>query len=169
MITPWADADLPLLARLNGDPSMMEHLGGPESPEKIVERHARHLRDAETSPVFSIVDDATGEGVGWVGYWEREWRDEIVLETGWSVVPEVQGRGFASLATVQVLALAKAQEGHRYIHAFPSVENGASNAICRKAGFTLLEECETEYPPGQFGQSNIWRLDLRRWTAAAEG
>lgn len=168
-ITPWADADLPLLAKLNGDPAMMEHLGGPESPEKIVERHARYLRDAEKSPVFSIVDDGTGEGVGWVGYWERVWRGETVFETGWSVIPTAQGHGYATIATTQVIALAKSENRHRYIHAFPSIGNGPSNAICRKAGFTLLEECEIEYPPGCLEQSNNWRLDLRRWRAAGAG
>jgi len=38
-IRPWSDGDLPLLERLMGDPAMTEHLGGPETPEKIRERH----------------------------------------------------------------------------------------------------------------------------------
>jgi RimJ/RimL family protein N-acetyltransferase len=49
---------------------------------------------------------------------------------------------------------------HRFLHAFPSVGNAPSNAICRKLGFTLLEECEFEYPPGTFMQCNDWCLDL---------
>ena len=31
-IEPWAAGDLPLLEQLLGDPAMMEHLGGPETP-----------------------------------------------------------------------------------------------------------------------------------------
>ena len=42
-LDPWAEDDLPLLQGLLGDPVMMEHLGGPEAPEKIVERHQRYL------------------------------------------------------------------------------------------------------------------------------
>ena len=42
-LEPWAEDDLPLLQALLGDPAMMEHLGGPETPEKIVERHGRYL------------------------------------------------------------------------------------------------------------------------------
>jgi RimJ/RimL family protein N-acetyltransferase len=42
------------------------------------------------------------------------------------------------------------------------VENLASNAICRKLGFTLVEEAEFEYPPGNFMRCNDWRLDLSR-------
>jgi hypothetical protein len=41
------------------------------------------------------------------------------------------------------------------------VSNGASNAVCRRAGFELLGESEFEYPPGTTIVSNDWRYDLR--------
>jgi RimJ/RimL family protein N-acetyltransferase len=48
------------------------------------------------------------------------------------------------------------------MRAFPSVDNGASNAICRKLGFELLGELEFEYPPGhgRVMLTNDWRFDL---------
>jgi len=48
------------------------------------------------------------------------------------------------------------------VHAFPSVDNPPSNAICRKLGFELLEAIDFEYPPGSGGvlRCNDWRLDL---------
>jgi len=157
-IEPWSAGDLPLLERLHGDPAMMEHVGGPESPAKIAERQTRFEQPG--SGMFKIIDDATGEAVGSVGYWEREWRGEQVYETGWFVLPEYQGRGIAAAATAQVIDLARAERSHRFLHAFPSVENAPSNAICRKLGFTLLEDCEFEYPPGHFMRCNDWRLEL---------
>jgi hypothetical protein len=42
-----------------------------------------------------------------------------------------------------------------------SPQNAPSNAICRKLGFTLLEELEFEYPPGSFMRCNDWRLNLQ--------
>ncbi len=54
-IEPWGEGDLPLLERLLGDPAMMEHLGGPESREKIAARHARYLAIAD--PQFRILAD----------------------------------------------------------------------------------------------------------------
>jgi Acetyltransferase (GNAT) domain len=75
-LEPWGKGDLPLLQRLVGDPLMMKHLGGPEDPEKIAERQARY--EPPDSKQFKIVDEATGEGVGWVAYWERDWRGEQV-------------------------------------------------------------------------------------------
>jgi RimJ/RimL family protein N-acetyltransferase len=137
---------------------MTEHLGGPESPERIAERQVRYLKTK--SGLFKIVDEETGEGAGWVGYWPRTWRDDDVYEIGWAVLPAFQGRGIAGLGTSQAIERARAEQKHRFLHAFPSVDNAPSNAICRKLGFTLVEETEFEYPKGSFMRCNDWRLDL---------
>ncbi len=157
-IEPWGTGDLPLLQACLADPAMMEHLGGPETPEKIAERHARY--EQPDSKQYRIVDEATGAGVGWVGYWEREWRGGQVYETGWAVIPAFQGRGAATSATRLMIEIARAEETHRLLHAFPSVENPPSNAICRKLGFELLGPSEFEYPKGHLMWCNDWRLDL---------
>lgn len=160
-IEPWADTGLDLLRRLN-TPEMKRHLGGPESDEQLLRRHQRYLDTAAsgTGRMFRIVLLPEGEAVGTVGYWERAWQGETVYETGWDVLPEFQGRGIASAAAAAAVASARAERKHRYLHAFPSVGNPASNAICRKVGFSLVGECDFEYPPGSFMRSNDWRLDL---------
>ena len=137
---------------------MMEHLGGAESEEKVAERQARYEKPG--SKQFKIVDEATGEGAGYVGYWEREWRGEDVYEIGWAVIPAFQGRGIAAAATLEAIAIGREDGKRRFLHAYPSVDNAPSNAICRKAGFTLLGPVEFEYPKGHFMQCNDWRLDL---------
>lgn len=160
-LEPWEQGDLLLLTRLVGDPAMMDHLGGAESPEKIAERHARYLRSEPNNGVmFKIVDDASGRGVGNVGYWPRSWRGVDVFETGWMVLPEFHGRGIAGAATAQLIDIVRSLNARRYLHAFPSVDNAPSNAICRKLGFTLLEALPFEYPPGHFMRCHDWRLDL---------
>jgi RimJ/RimL family protein N-acetyltransferase len=154
-LEPWSDDDLALLHALLGDPVMMEHLGGPESPEKIVERQARYVGNPGALKI--VVD---GVGAGWVGFWEREWQSEPIYEMGWSVLPGFQGRGVASEATRLALEAARASDGPRSVHAFPPPDNAASNAVCRKAGFELMGEVEFEYPKGVFSPSNDWRYDL---------
>ena len=77
-----------------------------------------------------------------------------------AVDQQFQGRGIATHATAQVVERARAEGTHRYLHAFPVPDNGPSNAICRKLGFTLLGEVEIEFPVGHFAPSNDWRLDL---------
>lgn len=161
-IEPWGAGDFVLLERLLGDPEMTRYLGGPESHEKLLERQARYeaLTDPRSSQMFKIVYEPTGEGVGSVGYWEHDWRGEHAYEVGWSVLPAFQGRGIAALATKQAIDIIRRVGRHRYVHAFPSVENPPSNALCRKLGFTLLGEYEFEYPRGNFMQCNDWRLAL---------
>jgi RimJ/RimL family protein N-acetyltransferase len=157
-IEPWAEGDLPLLERTLGDPAMMHHLGGPESREKIAARHARYLAGAERDPQFKIV--AGDAAAGWVGYWERDWREQEVYEIGWSVLPEFQGRGIARAVTAQALAHVRSVGRRRFAHAFPSVDNAPSNALCARLGFTLLGPSDFEYPPGNPLRCNDWRLDL---------
>ena len=119
--------------------------------------------------MFKIVDAETGEALGSVGFWEREWQGQQVYETGWGVLPEFQGCGIASRATALVIELARQEGKHDFLHAYPSAENGASNAICRKLAFTLLGEHEFEYPPGNRMRCNDWRLELRATPEHAAG
>jgi len=147
--------DLRLLHETLGNPAMMEHLGGVESPEQIERRHVRYLNGGD---MFTVWEG--GSTVGSVGFWEREWRGEDVYEAGWMILPEFAGRGLATQAAVAVISLAREQRRHRFLHAFPSVENIASNAVCRNAGFMNLGECTFEYPKGHWMRCNDWRIDL---------
>jgi RimJ/RimL family protein N-acetyltransferase len=150
----WGEGDLWLVTALNGDPSMMKFLGGPESPAKLAERQAKYEKPG--SGMFKVMLD--GEAVGSVGYWERG----DVWEAGWAVLPAWQGRGIAKAATELAISLARDERRHRFMHAYPSVENPASNAICRSLGFELLGEHDFEYPPGSGHvlRCNDWRLEL---------
>lgn len=161
-LVPWSEGDLALDLQMLGDPEMTRYLGGPESAEHIAQRHARKLRlpDSGSGRMFKLVLQATGEAVGSVGYWENSWHGEDIYEIGWLVLTAFQGRGIASAATAQAIVQARADGRRRFLHAFPSVENGPSNGICRKLGFTLVEAFESEYPKGHFMQCNDWRLDL---------
>jgi RimJ/RimL family protein N-acetyltransferase len=155
---PWGSGDLALLERLVGDPVMMEHLGGVEDAAKIAERQARY--ELPGSGCFKIVAES-GEGAGWVGYWDRSWRDQRAHEIGWAVLPAFQGCGVAGRAAAEAIALLRVCARSRYLHAFPTVDNAPSNALCARLGFELLEECDFEYPPGDLILVNDWRLDLR--------
>jgi RimJ/RimL family protein N-acetyltransferase len=159
-LRPWSENDLPLLQQLLGDPNMMEHLGGPETPEEIQKRHQRYLQLPETDHMLVILYGPKSEAAGSIGYWEKSWRDQLMYEIGWSVLPTYQGHGLATKAGEMVLERARLERRHQFMHAFPSIDNPASNAICRKLGFTLVEECEFEYPPGHPMIVNDWRFDL---------
>ncbi|GAA3118748.1 hypothetical protein GCM10010521_02920 [Streptomyces rameus] len=157
-LTQWSGQGFDLLRRQNS-PELTEHLGGPETAEQLRRRHERYLKLTDGQMFLVVLDDQV---VGSVGYWTREWGGEPVHETGYGILPEYQGRGFA-VEAVRLCADRAARDGsHPWLHAFPSVHHAASNAVCRKAGFELLGVCEFEYPPGNPIQSNDWRLALSR-------
>lgn len=162
-IESWADEDanMELLRRTNV-PEMTKHLGGPETEEQLIARHKRYLKvnKAGTGRMCSIVLLPSLEVVGGIGYWETLHHGETVYEMGWSVLPPSQGKGIAVAAVAAAISSAKSEQKHRFVYAFPSVDNLASNAICKKNNFSLIGECEFEYPKGSFMRCNEWRLDL---------
>jgi RimJ/RimL family protein N-acetyltransferase len=156
-LRPWEPGDLALLERLLGDPAMTVHLGGPDEPDEL-----RRLNDeyAAVSPadgqMFVILADA--EPAGSVGYWLLDWRGASVWELGCSVLPEFQGRGIGRRGLVLAAEHAQAAAPDRAIHAYPTVDNAPSNAMCRRAGFALLGQADYESPAGHLMRVNEWVL-----------
>jgi RimJ/RimL family protein N-acetyltransferase len=158
-LEPWSADDLDLLRRAN-TPEMTAHLGGPETEQKLLERHRRYLDIGDTGRVFRVVLASDAAVTGSVVFWEREWRGRPVWEMGWVVLPGFQGRGIATAAAVAAIDAARAEHRHRYVHAFPAVDHPASNGVCRRAGFELLGGVDFEYPVGRPMRCHNWRLDL---------
>lgn len=157
-LEPWGAGDLALLRRLLGDPRMMAHLGGAERPEKIAKRQASYARAGSNQ--YRVIDERSGRAVGHIGFWDSDRNGAAVYETGWAILPEFQGRGLAAGAARAIVDLARRAGAHRYLEAYPSVANRASNRVCEKAGFSLLGPTEIEYPPGSKMTCNVWRVDL---------
>ncbi len=154
-LEPWSEAGLDVLRRANS-PEMTAFLGGPESEEKLLDRHRRYLALGPPGSGQMFIVLSSGRAAGTIGYWERPWQGETVYETGWMVLPEFQGQGIATTAAVAVIERAAAERRHASLHAYPKTAHPASNAICRKAGFTLGGECDFEYPPGTPIRCNDW-------------
>ncbi|MFC1404977.1 MULTISPECIES: GNAT family N-acetyltransferase [Streptacidiphilus] len=163
-LQPWSESAVGLLRQIN-TPQMRLHVGGPESEEKLLDRHRRYLSMPGTGRgcMFAVVSG--DEMVGSIYYQLRDWQGERIYETGWNVLPPYQGRGIAAAAGSSLIAVvrdATRRSVIRGLHAFPSVENASSNALCRRLGFTLRGVCDFEYPTGSgtFMCSNDWRLNL---------
>jgi RimJ/RimL family protein N-acetyltransferase len=157
-LRPWSPTDLPLLQRAN-DPAMTAHLGGPETEEKVVERHEKYLRfvQQEQCGIFAIELD--GVAVGGVNWWQTSWRDEEIVEMGWFVVPEAQGHGVATKGVGLAIDDARSRSERRHLMAFPATANAASNGVCARAGFTRLGEKDFPYR-GIVLHVNVWSLPL---------
>ncbi|MFI0937452.1 GNAT family N-acetyltransferase [Streptomyces sp. NPDC021020] len=170
-LAPWSEPALALLCSIN-TPQMRRHVGGPEPEDALLARHRRYLDMPATGSgcmyavLLALPGTAEEEMVGSIAYFRREWRGEEIYETGWNVLPPYQGRGIAAAAGAALVALLRAAARTpgtpRHLHAFPSVDNAPSNALCRRLGFHLLGPCDFEYPRGSGTtmRSNDWCLDL---------
>jgi len=135
-----------LTEALETDPQVMAELGGPHPVERAQATHRRRVEGLETGNWwFVIVPQPGAKPVGAIGIWPSEWAGEPISETGWMVLPEHQGKGFASSALAMLLDLATQDGRWGDIYAFPGTTNAPSNALCRKFGFELLDEVEANY------------------------
>ncbi|MFD7913819.1 GNAT family N-acetyltransferase [Streptomyces sp. NPDC059752] len=173
-LEPWSAGDFWLLERKN-EPAMTQFLGGPEPAAKLADRQRRYealsAREPAAGRMFRIAwtpaaegpdGDRRTEGVGSVGFWERQWRGEPVYEAGWGVLPEFQGHGLAVAALTELLMYVRTHGSRDSVHAFPGTDHPASNAVCRRAGFTYLGDVDFEYPPGVPHPSCNWRYRVGR-------
>ncbi len=163
-LRPYSADDFALLQATLGVAEMTQFLGGPENEEKLRSRHQRYveLPTKGADRMFVILAGAQQEPAGTIGHWLHERDGKLNWETGWAVLPAWQGHGLASRSTLEIIARLRTEGSRRYLYAFPTIENIASNAVCRKAGFALLGSEQDEYPKGNLVTCNVWRYDLVR-------
>lgn len=154
----WSEEDLAVLERAN-TPGMTAQLGGPETEEQVRDRHARYLRLNEAGTACMLRIDVDGVPAGGIGYWEVEHDGVPAFETGWSVERPWQGRGVAREALRQLIRLV-ADDGRRdLLVAYPGVDNPASNAMCRSAGFEHRGSATAPWRDRELTFNN-WVLDM---------
>ena len=151
--------DLALYVGMLTDERVMAELGGPLPPDGLEEKLRGIVRQVESGEIWYSVIAEDDQPAGTVCIWNHDDRGENLNEIGWMVVPQFQGRGLATAAVRAYLERAKAENRWGVVRAFPGKSNAASNAICRKTGFTLIGEREVEYM-GRWGLSNDWKIDL---------
>ncbi len=152
----YEHADLALTEALETDPVVMSELGGPTEPGRLIEVHQRRLREPW---YLKIVPDRAGPPAGTIGIWERELDGETIHETGWMVLPEFQGRGIASAGLALLIGRVRDEPRFESMHAFPSITNAPSNALCRKFEFSLLGQRDFVYA-GRTLRCSHWMLPM---------
>ncbi|MEM7333621.1 MAG: GNAT family N-acetyltransferase [Chloroflexota bacterium] len=153
--------DEELTVRLECDPVMMLHLGGPRPEADVRASHKRRLAlmaqgDAQ---MYKIVSDDSGETMGTIGIWKIEWKGPQSYEMGWFVLPDYQGKGVATEAACLIISQARTDPDMRYVYAYPVVQNAASNAIAQKIGMENLGPFDNEGFAGVLRCHN-WCIDL---------
>jgi RimJ/RimL family protein N-acetyltransferase len=155
--------DLALYEAVHCDPAMMEHLGGPLPKAGLAEKIRRDVASIASGEarVFVIEPDGPGGSpAGTIAIWEHDQHRDPIVEIGWMVLPPFQGRGVGTAAVRAALDLVRAEGRWHVVHAFPPVTNPGSNAMCRRMGFSFVEEREYFFRDRPL-RCNHWSLDLR--------
>jgi RimJ/RimL family protein N-acetyltransferase len=161
-LVPMTADDEDLAVRLECDPAMMLHIGGPrpEAAVRASHKHRLDLMEKGEARMYKIVADGSDEVLGTIGIWRIDWKGPQTYEIGWFVLPEHQGKGVATEAARLIIAQARSDPDVRYVHAYPAVSNTASNAIARKIGMENHGQFDNEGFAGVL-RCNNWRIDLR--------
>jgi RimJ/RimL family protein N-acetyltransferase len=158
-LVPFTAADAWLMEQLETDPRTMSELGGPVPIEEIPAIVERRLRTTAEDGgwILKIVPAPEVGPVGLLMLWHSEWQGEALSELAWMVLPEHQGKGYASAGLAVLIDMANAAGYWGDLHAFPGVTNVPSNALCRKSGFALVGQGDGGYRDAVF-RLNHWVL-----------
>ena len=156
----WGADDLEVLKRVN-TPEMTRFLGGgDETDEVLAERHAEYLDLWESGEVRMFRIEVDGEAAGYAGWWEEVHDDMPVYEVGCVVEPQWHGHGVASAALSELVRLAATTGDRHLIVGYAHVDNEASNALCRRVGFSLVGTGSYPLEDGEDPLSvNVWMID----------
>jgi len=154
--------DEDLAVRLECDPLMMRHIGGPRPEADVRAAHKRRLdlMAKGEARLYKILAEDFDSVLGTIGIWKIDRQGPQTYEMGWFVFPGHQGKGIATEAARLLLAQARSDPEVRSIHAYPAVTNAASDAIARKIGMENQGEFDNEDFAGML-RCNDWRIDIR--------
>jgi RimJ/RimL family protein N-acetyltransferase len=161
-LVPLTTEDEDLTVRLECDPEMMRHIGGPrpEADARAAHKRRLDLMEKGQAHMYKVVADDSGEVLGTVGIWKIDWKGPQAYEMGWFVLPEHQGKGVATEAARLILSQARGDPNVRFVYAYPAVTNAASNAIARRIGMENQGEFDNEGFAGVL-RCNDWLIDIR--------
>ncbi|MDH4147018.1 MAG: GNAT family N-acetyltransferase [Acidimicrobiia bacterium] len=112
---------------------------------------------------WAVEEAATGRLVGRAGTHHPHRDDWPGVEVGWSLHPDVWGRGYATEAGRASVDWAFRTLDIDVLHSMIHVENPRSAAVARRLGFTLVEtRVFAWYPALAHGR---WQLTRAEWEA----
>jgi RimJ/RimL family protein N-acetyltransferase len=135
------------IARYRSDPMVRRYQGWGQTDAATVRRQieemAGRLPGESGGWVQFTVEERGGGLVGDVGI-SRDDGEPEVIEVGYTIDPDFQGKGYATEAVRALVAYAFDTLGAEVVRAYASAENIPSHRVVEKSGLTLMERFEGE-------------------------
>jgi RimJ/RimL family protein N-acetyltransferase len=171
----WAEPDEAAFYAVMNTPTVMQHLGGVQTPEgwhQAFERLRLYQRDL--GHTFWIVEDsASGEILGFCGLKRVNSPgagDELAgtPEIGWRLRESAWGKGIAKEAAIAAMGLAFGRFGYDRVIAMTIPANVGSEGLMKRLGMTRAEQLDfidTRFGP-ETNPQIIYTIDAAEWPAA---
>jgi len=135
------EADLDDMAALLGDPEVMAYYPAPKSRGEAADWIARmQARYAEHGHGLWIIETHDGEFLGDCGLTWQSVNGDPVLEVGYHVRADRQGRGYASEAARACVELVAREWAPVLLTAIIHPANDASRRVAAKLGMTHIDD-----------------------------
>ncbi|MGE6739185.1 GNAT family N-acetyltransferase [Allorhizobium pseudoryzae] len=132
------------------DPEVVRYIGGTPSTAEATWQRLMHRAGMWHHMGFgflAIEERATGRFIGEAGFHEvrRDMTPSLIgtLETGWVLLPEFHGKGYAREAVTAMITWAETHHPDMEMTAIIAPENAASLTLAERLGFR--EETRTDY------------------------
>jgi aminoglycoside 6'-N-acetyltransferase len=140
--------DAETISAYRSDPEVHRYQGWERTDPDGVRDEIREMaarRPGEPGWVqFSVDERETGRLVGDVGLSPAD-GEHGVIKIGYTMAPEVQGRGYATEAVRALVGYAFEALDAEVVRAYASAENTSSLRVAEKAGLVLIERFERTY------------------------
>lgn len=150
LLRQWKEEDLPLFAKLNCNPLVMEHFPALLSKEESDDLARRIQKELKERPygLWAVERTDTDTFIGFVGLHEHTFETPFTpcIEIGWRIDSPHWRQGFAFEAAKAVLAYAFDALKIQELVSFTTKTNTRSIHLMEKLGMTRREEEDFEHP-----------------------
>ena len=165
-LRPFAAADLPAYAALNGDAEVMRWLGGPRGTGETQAEMEHNNRTLAGDGYGKVAVERLGDGalLGMCGLSVEPWYPDD-LEIGWRLARAHWGQGYATEAARAWLGHAFAGLGVARVISVSDVPNLRSLRVMERLGMQLDHEAELEIDGDRFA-ALVYAIDATAHAAS---
>ncbi|MFT0211666.1 GNAT family N-acetyltransferase [Pseudomonas sp. F1_0610] len=138
LLRQWQDSDYDAFARLNADANNMRFFPAPLAREESdhLANRCRDLINQRGWGFWAVEEVLSGQFIGCVGLHAPDYQLPVspCVEVGWRLLPEFQGKGYATEAAQAALGFGFNELHLDEIIAFTTLTNLPSQAVMRRLG-----------------------------------
>lgn len=172
LLRQWRDVDLPLFAKLNADPDVMQYYPSTLSTEQsnAMANKIMSLIAQKGWGLWAVEKIDSHEFIGFVGLHVPGYELPVspCVEIGWRLAKEFWGQGYATEAARASLDVAFSKLEVNEIYSFTSVINDKSIAVMRRLQMvnTYNNFAHPMIPDGSALQEHVlYKINRKSWSA----